>query len=246
VEPSVAAAVLNGDGGTSVDVARLSISGRALGVGYLAPLGLLNVPSAPPEAYFHDQFNDNYVFRDNPTVVNSVYHAMAAQAAFEAADWLGMLGDPLSFAGHLKTLPLAGVPPKPTLFQFGLGDLEVPNPAESGVVLAAQAQSSTWYFRFDLAAFNYGHPELLGVEMPGVLFQILPHRILSNPTIFDVPAETSIALAEQQQAAAFFLSGGRSNPDPNRFLTAPFSRGQNLFQLGGPLPEQLNFLQIAP
>jgi hypothetical protein len=246
VEPSVAAAVFNGDGGTSVDTARLSISGRPLGISYLATLGLLNVPPAAPEAYFHDQFNDNYVFRDNPPVVNNVPGAMPEQAAFEAAEWLGMVGDPLSFAGHLKTAPLAGVPPKPTLFQFGFGDLEVPNSGESRVVLAADARSSSWFFRLDLAALKYGHTELLGVEMPGVPFPILPHRILSNPTIFDVPAETSIALAEQQQTAAFFASGGQSNPDANLFVTAPFSPSQNLFQLSGPLPEQLNFLQVAP
>jgi hypothetical protein len=110
LEPTVAAAVLNGDGGTSVDVARLSISGRPLGIGYLAQLGLLNVPPAPSETYFHDAFNDNYVFRDSPPVINNVPGALAIQAAFEAADWLGMLGDPLSYAPHLKTSPLAGMP----------------------------------------------------------------------------------------------------------------------------------------
>jgi hypothetical protein len=246
VEPSIAAAVLNVDGGTSVDVARLSISGRPLGTGYLAPFGLLNVPPAQPEAYFHDPFNDNYVFRDSPPVVNNVPGAMATQAAFEAADWLGMVGDPLSFAGHLKASPLVGVPPKPVLFQFGFGDLEVPNPTESSIVRAAHAESSTWFFRFDLATLAFGHPELLGVEMPGVPFPILPHRILSNPTIFNFPAETSIALAEQQQVAAFFLSGGRSNPDANHFLTAPFSPSQQLFYIPATLPNALNFLQVQP
>jgi hypothetical protein len=246
VEPAVTTAVLNGGGGTSVDVARLSISGRPLGIEYLAPAGLLNVPPASPQAYFHDQFNDNYVFRDSPPVVNQVPGAMAIQAAFEAADWLGMLGDPLSFAAHLKASPLDGVPQKSVLFQFGYGDLEVPNPTEAAVVRAAHAQSSAWFFRFDQAALTYGHPELLGAMMPGVLFPILPHRILSNPTIFDVPAETSIALAEQQQVANYFASGGKTNPDQNQFLSPPFSCGQNLFQLPAPPAEQLNFLQITP
>ncbi|HEY1950319.1 MAG TPA: hypothetical protein VGG97_25135 [Bryobacteraceae bacterium] len=244
VEPTVTAAVLNGDGGTSVDVARISISGRPLGIEYLAPAGLLNVPPAPLEAYFHDQFNDNYVFRDNPPVINNVPGAMPIQAAFEAADWLGMLGDPLSYAPHLKKSPLAGVPQKSILFQFGFGDLEVSNPMESAVIRAANGQSSSWFFRLDQAAVS--HPELLGVMMPGVPFPILPHRILSNPTIFDVPAETSLALAEQQQAASYFASGGRTIPNPNLFVTAPFSPAENLFQIPTALPEQLNFLQIAP
>jgi dienelactone hydrolase len=246
VEPNVRAAVVNGDGGTSVDVARLGISGRSLGIEYLATLGLLNVPPAPPEAYFHDAFNDNYVFRGASAVVNEIPGAMAIQAAFEAADWLGMLGDPLAYAPHLKTSPLDGVPKKSTLFQFGYGDLEVSNPTESAVIRAADAQSSSWLFRFEQATLKDGHPELLGVMMPGVPFPILPHRILSNPTIFDVPAETSISLAEQQQVASYFASDGESNPDPNQFVTAPFSPGMNLFQVPIALPERLNFLQISP
>ena len=82
--------------------------------------------------------------------------------------------------------------------------------------------------------------------MPGVPFPILPHRILSNPTIFDVPAETSLALAEQQQVASYFVSDGKSNPDPNEFVATPFSRDMNLFEVPTVLPERLNFLQISP
>ena len=154
VEPNVKTAVLNGAGGTSVNVARLGITGRALSIGYLASVNpaLLNVPPAPPERYFHDAFNDNYPFRATAPVVNNVPGAMAIQAAFEAADWLGVLGDPLSYAPHLKQSPLAGVPAKSTLFQFGLADLEVPNPTESAVIRAAVAQSSAWLLRFDKAA----------------------------------------------------------------------------------------------
>jgi hypothetical protein len=246
VEPGVTAAVFNGAGGTSIDVARLAISGRPLAVEYISGLGLLNVPPAQPELYFHDQFNDNYVFRDSTPVINNVPGGVAIQAAFEAADWLGMLGDPLSYAPHLKNLPLPGVPQKSILFQFGFGDLEVPNPTESAVIRAARAQSSSWFFRFDRAALKEMHPELLKVVMPGVPFPILPHRILSNPTILDVPAEASIAFAEQQQVASFFASGGKANPNPNRFVIAPFSSDDNLFQLPKVLPEQLNFVQIEP
>jgi dienelactone hydrolase/cytoskeletal protein CcmA (bactofilin family) len=233
VEPNVTAAVLNGDGGTSVDIARLAITARPLGDEYLAPLGLLNVPPAAPEPPFNDYFNDNYVFRDAAPVVNAVPGAMAIQAAFEAADWLGMLGDPLSYAPHLRTSPLTGVPAKSTLFQFGQGDLEVPNPTEFAVVSAAGAQSPAWFFLFDQAVAD-GHPELLGVTTPDVApLPILPHRILANPTLFSVPgvpAEMSIALAEQRQVAAFFQSNGASNPNPNQYVTSPFSPGLTLFQ----------------
>jgi hypothetical protein len=251
---NVATAVLNGAGGTSADVARLAITGRPLAEAFLLsvappPAGLLNVPPALPEPYFHDFFNDNYALRDAAPVVNSIPGAMAIQAALEAVDWLGMLGDPLSFAPHLQSANrLAGVPLKSTLFQFGFGDLEVPNPTESAVIAAAGAQSNSWFFRFDLAAYN--DPELLSLTYPGVApLPILPHRILANPTLFSVLApssETSIALAEQQQVAAFFKSNGTSNPNPNNYVTFPFTPAMNLFQVPTTLPEQLNFLQIMP
>jgi dienelactone hydrolase len=246
VEPTVSAAVLNGDGGPSTDVGRLAISARSLGIEYLESLGLLNVPPASPETYFNDSFNDNYPFRDNPVLVNEVPGAMPIQAAFEAAEWLGMLGDPLSFAQHLKLLPLSGVPAKSVLFQFGLGDLEVPNPGESAVARTAGAQASTWYFRFDLASVAYGHPELLSQTSPDAApLPILPHRILANPSLFgNDPAETSIALAEQNQVAAYFLSNGTANPNPNQYVTAPFTPAMQLFQVPQTLPDQLNFLQI--
>jgi hypothetical protein len=76
---------------------------------------------------------------------------------------------------------------------------------------------------------------------PGVPFPILPHRILSNPTIFGVPPELSISLAEQRQIASFFQ--GSTNLDPDKYLTPPFPP-TGLFQGSPALPETLNFLQI--
>jgi hypothetical protein len=251
VEPAVNAAVLNGAGGTEVDIARLAITARPLGRAYLSSVDplLFNVPPAHREQYFPDDFNDNYVFRDTPPAANAVPGALADQAAFEAADWIGMMGDPLAFAPHLTTSPLIGVPAKNVLFQFGLGDLEVPNPTESAVVRAASAQSSTSFLRFDAAARK--QPELLGVSDPAFgTLPILPHRVLSNPTIFTHGngAEESIALAEQQQTADYFNSNGTRISDPDIYLTAPFSPNDNLFVNGSAfaLPDELNYLQITP
>jgi hypothetical protein len=236
VEPNENTAVLNGAGGTSVDVARLAVTGRPLAIEYLGSINatLLNAAGGT-------NFNDNYVFRDLPPVTNNVPGAMAIQAAFEAADWLGMVGDPLSFAPHLKTAPLAGVPPKSTLFQFGYGDLEVPNPTESAVVRAANAQSSTWFFRFDKAVSI--DPNLLGITMPAVApLPILPHRLLSNPTVFQYPDETPLSIADQSQAGAYFFSGGLIALDPDLFLGGSEYAGANLFQEPSTLPTQPNFL----
>lgn len=248
VEPGIRAAVLNGDGAPFSDDARLAISGRPLGDVYLgtnSPV-LFNVPPAQPQMYFHDQFNDNYVYRDAPVAVNEVPGALEIQAAFEAAEWLNVVGDPLSFAPHLKSEPLADMAPKQTMFQFGYGDLEVPNPMNSRVIQAANAVFSSWYFRFDRAVAL--HPELLVVTYAGVSFPILPHRILSNPTIFDpaLAAETSIALAEQKQVASYFAADGKSNPDPNQFLDGGPYAGVRLFDVPWQLPTHLNFIQIAP
>lgn len=250
VEPAVRTAVLNGDGGTQVDIARFAITARQLGLGYLATLNdplLFNVApplKAPPEQYFEtDGVNDNYVFRDISPLTNDVPGALADQAAFEAADWIDMVGDALAFAPYLQTSPLDGVPSKNVLFQFGYGDLEVPNPTESAVVRGANALSSTSFFQFQLA------PELLGVTDPAFgQLPILPHRILSNPTIFDSDKkpELSVALAEQQQAADYFSSDGRWMSNANKYLTGPYS-GSNLF-VNGPnaLPEELGFFPQIP
>jgi hypothetical protein len=155
-----------------------------------------------------------------------------------------MLGDPLSYAAHLKTAPLPGVPAKSILVQFALGDLEVPNPTESALVRAGNLKATTWLLRTDLAAAI--DPRLLGLTQPGVPYPIYPHRFLSNPTLFDPsspPLETAIGVAAQKQIADFFASGAIL--DPNQYFTGSFV-GLRLFQKPKPLPDGLNFLQIQP
>jgi hypothetical protein len=249
VEPASQAAVLNVGGGTSVAVSRLAPLGRILAEEYLGtnnPL-LLNVPPAPSQAYFHDRFNDNYVYRNTPPVVNYTGAAgasvIAVDNALEIADWLDMNGDPLGFAFLLQNQLLPGIVGKSTLVQFAYGDLEVPNPTNSALIRAAGLQATSWYFRFDTAAAE--QPELLSVAF-GSSFPALPHAYLSNPTLFTGnAAEDSIALAAQQQVALYLALGGIIVPDPNLFLGGVFA-GQNLFEIPTTLPEQLNFIQIKP
>lgn len=243
VEPNVRAAVLSVGGGSNVDVARLSLPGRQLVDYYLAGLG---IPSNTPpfEDYFHDygdfheNYNDEYVFRDQSVVTDAVPGALPVQAALEAADWIGMLGDPLAFAPHWKTAPFPGMPEKSTLFHYSLGDLEEPNPANSALIRAGGIEGSSWFLRTDIAAQSA--PEIPFIMSPGVPFPILPHRMLSNPTIFDDPNETSISLAEQQSVAEYFNSDGQTIPDPNLYLTGIF-QGVTLFEQLAKLPEELNF-----
>ncbi len=272
VAPEVKMSVLNAGGGPFVDVARLAINGRPLAVQYLCGLGLLNVDPDPakPSAcqdpngfntvharsqdYFHDEFNDNYVYRDEPAVTDPEPGSLQIQAAFEAAEWLGMLGDALSYAPHLNVAPLPGVPAKASLMQVSDGDLEVPNPTNTAFVRAAGAANSTIRFKF-LEALNPPpyYPALQGVMDPAIPypFPILPHRILSNPTIFDATfpnqLQTPIALAEQSTVVEFFNSGGNVIPDSNSFLNAapnPYF-GRDLFEKSANLPPRLNFVQIS-
>jgi hypothetical protein len=249
LEPAVSAGTLNVGGGTQIDVARLSPFARPLGAAYLAtftpsPLGLLNVPPAPSQAYFHDSFNDEYVYRGQ-AITDKIPGALAIQAGFEQADWLGMIGDPLGFAAHLSTEMLPGVRSKSILVQFGLGDLEVPNPTESALVRAGGLQPATWMLRTDLAASI--EPGLLGLMQPGVPYPIYPHRFLSNPTFFETSSpslelETAIGVAAQKQIADFFTYG--VIPNPNQYMGSLAYR--NLFQIPLVLPDGLNFLQIQP
>ncbi len=249
VEPGVSAGTLNAGGGTQTDVARLSPIARALGALYLSGFvpSLLNVPPAAPQSYFHDSFNDQYVYPGQVQTA-SVPGALAIQAAFEQSDWLGMIGDPLSFAPHLQTSPLTGVPAKPILLQFGLGDLEVPNPTASALVRAGNLQRSAWVLNtFVEASID---PSFLSVETPpSASFPIYPHRFLSNPTLFSGPAiATAVGVAAQSQIADFFTSGGVTIPNPNQY-TGPYS-GAPLFQPFSLTPANLlnglNFIQIAP
>jgi hypothetical protein len=245
VEPDVLAGTLNSGGGTQVDAARLSPIARQVGAAYLAGFtpSRLNVPPAPSQTYFHDSFNDEYVYRGE-AITDTMPGALAIQDAFEEAEWLGMLGDPLSYAAHLQAAPLPGVPAKQMLVQFGLGDLEVPNPTESALVRAAGLQPATWMLRTDLAAAM--DPRLLGLTQPGAPFPVYPHRFLSNPLLFDPlspPLVTAIGVAAQKQIADFFASGSIS--DPNQYLSGSFA-GYSLFQNPATLPDSLNFLQIQP
>ncbi len=249
VEPGVSAGTLNVGGGTQTDVARLSPIARQLGGLYLSGFtpSLLNVPPAAPQAYFHDSFNDRYVY-PGQVVTASVSGALAIQAAFEQSDWLGMIGDPLSFAPHLQTRPLAGVPAKPILVQFGLGDLEVPNPTESALVRAGNLQGSAWVLNTYVEASI--DPSFLSVQQPPAApFPIYPHRFLSNPTLFSGPGiATAVGVAAQSQIADFCLSGGATISNANQY-TGPYS-GAPLFQPFAQVPasllSELNFIQIAP
>jgi alpha/beta hydrolase fold len=249
VEPDIRKAVINVGGDSVVDTARLAY-GDITDSLYLLTYNpaLLAIPG---DAANEPKFDFYYPYRDRVTLPprteqGFVVGVSEIQRAFEVADWINIPGAPLAYAPHFKVKPLyQNVPPKQTLFQFGWGDLETPNPVEANLVraFAGPAQPKfaalpAQFFRFDLAlAFD---PHLAYVFMPGATYSILPHRYLANPSIVE-PAnadELLIMLQVQQQVARFFTSG-------TTVVSPPFFQNLSL----ATLPTTRNYtwpVQVSP
>jgi len=159
-------------------------------------------------------FDDAWPLRDQPVRAVDDPTALQIQERFEWLEWLDAPGDPLFFASRLK---------KPVLWLFAKGDRAVPNPTSSALVRAAGMRESTWLYRHDLARQAYPS---LGEN---------PHEYMGN--LFSLPTLT-IALAVQQQAAAFLATGVA--PDPNGALVRLFF-GKSIFEIPDVLPEELNY-----
>ncbi len=211
VEPGVKAAVINVGGDSVVDTARQAY-GDDTDIGYLFVYNaaLLDVAG---DALGSPDFDFYYPYR-GPVMQTDTAGVSEIQRAFEVADWLNVPGAPLAYAPHFKQKPLPGVHVKPTLFQFGWGDLEVANPVESNLVRAyagpAQPSFATLpvqYFRFD-RALDFD-PHLAFVFMEGATFSILPHRYLANPSVGEPSNADALLLmqAVQGQVVRFFKSG---------------------------------------
>src|SRR5262249_30065191 len=128
-----------------------------------------------------------------------------------------------AYAPHLRRTPLAGVPPKSVIVQFGRGDRTVPNPAETALVRAGDLADRTTYYLHDLAFAE--DPRVLR-DAHNLLFFITDP---AGPS----PLEREICLGAQGQIASFFASDGQTiiQPEPARFFEVP---------IHGPLPEELN------
>jgi hypothetical protein len=242
VEPGVRAGVFNVTSGSVVEFSRLSgVAGRMRIGQALAERTppLLNSPGisvldgvAIPAPFF----NENVPLRDGvplrvgladgssaviqSPVINTVPGAIAIQEVLENQEWAMMSGDPLAYAPHLRKDPLAGVPAKPVIIQFGKGDRNIPNPTTTALLRAGDLAERATFYRHDLAV----------AEDPTLPRN--PHQFL---ILVDVPAVRPLALGYQEQIATFFASDGAVviQPEPARFFETPIS---------GPLPEDLNYI----
>jgi dienelactone hydrolase len=230
VEPNVRSAALNVGGATTVDIARWSPSYRDISTSVLG----LRIPSLLNKGAGYDE---DYVLPDQPVKVTTVPGALAIQDVFERLEWLGMQGDPVAFAPHLKLTPLPGIAgTRPMLVQFARGDQTVPNPANTLLVRAAGLNSNTWLYRHDLARARA--PDLPANPHPYlVLFVSLNGGTIQLPGLSGL----AISLDAQGQIAGFLAADGATIPDPN--VISKLLLGIPVFEVPSTLPVDLGFAQ---
>jgi Big-like domain-containing protein len=215
IEPDVRVGVPNVAGGPTIEIVRLSPVFRPLFVGAAAARGLTNAPSP-------GLINENFPLRDEPPRINNVTGAMDIQRFMDNSEWAGHVGNPVSYAPHLRKNPLDGVPAKTLIFQNAKGDQTVPNPTNTAIIRAGDLADRWTFYRNDLAfAANPATPKN-------------PHTFLTN--VASGGLAPTIALEAQAQIATFFASDGATMIDPDGagvFFEVP---------IVPPLPEVTNFI----
>ncbi|HEY0476406.1 MAG TPA: hypothetical protein VGD37_02730 [Kofleriaceae bacterium] len=226
IEPDVRVGVPNVPGGPAIEIIRLSPFFRdSLFAPSVALRGLVNNPTgATPGA----QILENLPLRNQPPVINQIAGAMALQVFIDRSHWAAQVGDPVSYAPHVRKEPLRGVPAKSVIIQFAKGDQIVPNPTQTALVRAGDLADRTTFFRTDLFYATQARPLPASISPP-----IYPHTFLNT---FSPAGAAAVSLEAQAQIATFFASDGAVTIDPDG--PGP------LFEtpIGLPLPESLNFL----
>lgn len=213
IEPDVPAGVPNVAGGQTIDIIRLSPVFRGLFTQALQLRGLLNAGSSA---------NENFPLRDQPPVTNDVPGAMEIQRFMDNSEWASSIGNPVTYAPHLRKDPLPGVPAKSIIFQFAHGDQTVPNPTSTAIVRAGELTDRTSFYRNDIAfAIDPTTPKN-------------PHTFLTSIT--GPGLAPLVAIQAQTQIATFFASDGATVIDPDG--------GGPLYEvpIAGPLPETTNYI----
>src|SRR5262249_53221655 len=141
---------------------------------------------------------------------------------FEWREWVSQTGNPVAYAQHLRKDPLPGVPVRPVLFQFAIGDQTAPNPTNAAILRAGDLVDRATFYRNDLAF----------AEDPTVPKN--PHAFMVRIDSTD-PLVRQIAFGAQEELATFLASDEAViiHPEPNRFFEVPIQ---------GPLPEGLNYV----
>jgi hypothetical protein len=187
VDPQVRMGVLNVAGGPIVEIGRQSPVFRGLVANQLGRRtpSLLNA---------ENDFVESFPLPGEAPVREPAAGALAIQAYLDRAEWISQPANPVAFAPYLRQAPLPGVPPRPVLFQWAVGDRTVPNPTTVALLNAGLLQPVSSLFRYDLIAFGLSDPPRD------------PHGFLTST---DFPEVYGIRRAAQEQVVRFFLSGGQ-------------------------------------
>jgi hypothetical protein len=258
VEPDLQAAVLNTVGGPELERRlgnnRAGASAIRTAAAVLAGRGLLNAPgitSLDGLTVSAPYFNENLPLRDGvplnvnladgttdiiqSPVTNDVPGAMAIQSLLDNWEWVSQPGNPVANAPYLRKDPLPGVPVRPLLVQFAKGDPQIVNPSTTAFLRAGDLADLATYFRYDVAfPGNQQTPNVRPAAGYPHTFVVLTTS--ANPTI------KNVALAAQQQIAAFFASDGAEIIQPPGVPVAYFEVGME----ESVLPEGLNYIVAAP
>jgi hypothetical protein len=223
VEPDIQTAVLTAAPGSMADTFRWAPKGSLVRAGAVLAMTLRTPPlfNTGPRDYDYD-----WPLRYQPVRIVQVARAVPLQEYLERAEWVMMPGDPLGYAPHLRWSTLPGVPMKRVLFQFGVGDLTMPNPCETNLVHAANMRETTSLYRHDLAL-------AAAPDLPND-----PHLLFYFPT---TPSGQAIAAAAQREMVEFLAADGLRVPDVNHLVRPTF--GKDLFGVPQFLPEGLDFPQ---
>ena len=242
VEPNVRAATFTVPSGSRIEALRLGSRRDQAGALLAARTpSLINSPGVTAIgglAVAGPYFDENMPLRDGlpltvrladgttrviqSPVVNTVAGAMEIQKVFEWREWVSQTANPVAFAPHLRKDPLPGVPVRPVLFQFAMGDQVAPNPTNAAIIRAGDLADRVTIYRNDLAfAEDHSVPKN-------------PHGFMLKIDSSD-PLVRQIAFGAQEQLATFLASDGAViiHPEPSRFF-------EDLFDLA--LLEDLNFL----
>jgi hypothetical protein len=227
VEPGLRAGAFNVPSGSRIEAFRLGarrfVAGELLAARTPSLINSPGITALGGMTVAGPHFNENLPLRDGlpltvrladgttqviqAPVVNSVAGAMEIQKVFEWREWVSQTGNPVAFAPHLRKDPLPGVPVRPVLFQFAIGDQIAPNPTNAAILRAGDLADRATFYRNDLAF----------AENPAVP---------KNPHMFMIRIDSPVALvrqiafAAQEQIATFLASDGALiiHPEPSRFF----------------------------
>jgi hypothetical protein len=197
ISPDVIAAVFDGSLG-SIEESRLMLNSSGM-LSHRRP-SIFNGPNG---------ILAEYVPKYKPVRVFSVPGAAAVHDVIERVEWCSQPGEQAAYMQHLWWSTLPGVPVKPVLLQYGMGD----NPLFANLVRNGNLRASTVIYHHQLAQakfpalFANPHGHTMPDPRPFFPSDPLPHYL--------------IAILAQEQAATFLTSGGRSIYNANYSLTGP-------------------------